>query len=107
MRRTAYILPAENGILRMDAGQTEAALSLGYSDRKAFFRVVLPQALPHIMPSCKGQITSLIKATAIVGYVAVIYFILAAALKFVVNRLEPLIDPRKRKSLLKGVKTGD
>jgi hypothetical protein len=39
--------------------------------------------------------------------VAVIYFILAAALKFVVNRLEPLIDPRKRKSLLKGVKTGD
>ena len=112
-------------------GQTEAAYALGYSDHKAFYRVVLPQALPHFMPSYKGEITALIKATAVVGYVAVqdltkmgdivrsvtyesffplisvaiIYFVLAALLIFIVNRIEIRIDPRKRtkKHILKGV----
>lgn len=119
----------------VDRGQTEAAYTLGYTDRKAFFRVILPQALPHFMPSYKGQITALIKATAIVGYVAVqdltkmgdiirsrtydaffpliavavIYFILAAILSFAVGRIEIRIDPRRRsrEDILKGVKTGD
>ena len=119
------------GVATVDRGQTEAAYALGYTDRRAFFRVVLPQALPHIMPTYKSQITALIKATAIVGYVAVqdltkmgdivrsrtyeaffpliavavIYFILAAILTFIVDRLEIRIDPRRRQSLLKGVRT--
>ena len=123
------------GVGTVDQGQTEAAYTLGYPDRKAFFRIVLPQALPHFMPAYKGEITSLIKATAIVGYVAVqdltkmgdivrsrtyeaffpliavavIYFILAAILTFLVNRIEIRIDPRRksRDSILKGVNTGD
>ena len=123
------------GVGAIDRGQTEAAYALGYSDHKAFFRVVLPQAIPHFLPSYKGQITALIKATAVVGYVAVqdltkmgdivrsrtyeaffpliavavIYFILAAILTFLVNKVEVRIDPRKRprKQLLKGVKTDD
>lgn len=121
------------GVATVDRGQTEAAYSLGYTDRKAFFRVVLPQAIPHIMPIYKGQIKALIKATAIVGYVAVqdltkmgdivrsrtyeaffpliavaiIYFVLAAILTFFVNRLELYIDPKKRKSLSKGMKIND
>ena len=39
--------------------------------------------------------------------VAVIYFILAAVLTFIVNRLAALLDPRRRskKDVLKGVKT--
>ena len=108
----------KRGVATVDKGQLEAAYSLGYTDRKAFFRVVLPQALPHIMPPYKGQIKALIKATAIVGYVAVqdltkmgdivrsrtyeaffpliavavIYFALAAALMFLVNRLELNFD---------------
>ncbi len=111
----------KGGVATVDRGQTEAAYSLGYTDRKAFFRVVLPQALPHIMPSYKGQIKALIKATAIVGYVAVqdltkmgdlirsrtyeaffpliavavIYFILTAILMFILNRLELRINTRK------------
>ena len=121
------------GVATVDKGQTEAAYSLGYTDRKAFFRVVLPQALPHIMPTYKGQITALIKATAIVGYVAVqdltkmgdiirsrtleaffpliavavIYFALAAILTLIVNKLEQCFDPKKRRSLLKGVNACD
>ncbi len=123
------------GVGAVDSGQTEAAYALGYSSRKAFFRVVLPQALPHFMPAYKGEITGLIKATAIVGYVAVqdltkmgdivrsrtydaffpliavavIYFILAGVLTFLVKRIEVRIDPRKRKKekILKGVETHD
>ena len=61
----------KSGVGAVDKGQTEAAWALGYSDRRAFFRVVLPQALPHFFPAYKGEITATIKATAIVGYVAV------------------------------------
>ena len=121
----------KSGVGAVDAGQTEAAYALGYSDRRAFFRIVLPQAVPHFFPAYKGEITATVKATAIVGYVAVqdltkmgdiirsrtyeaffpliavavIYFILAAVLTAVVNRLSLRIDPRRRKreDVLKGV----
>ena len=123
------------GVGAIDKGQLEAAYALGYTNRKAFFRIILPQALPHFMPAYKGEITALIKATAVVGYVAVqdltkmgdivrsrtyeaffpliavaiIYFILAAILTFLVNRIEIRIDPRRRSKqhILKGVKTDD
>ena len=116
-------------------GQTEAAYSLGFSDRKTFFSIVLPQALPHIMPSYTGQVTALIKGTAVVGYiavqdltkmgdiirsrtyeaffplisVAVLYFVLAGILTFLVRRIGRLLDVkhRKRRKLLKGVKLHD
>jgi len=113
----------KTGVGAVDSGQQEAAYSLGYTNRRAFFRVILPQAMPHFMPSYKGQITEIIKASAVVGYVAVqdltkmadiirsrtyeaffpliavavIYFVLAAVLILIVNRIEPRIDPRKRK----------
>ena len=123
------------GVGAIDKGQTEAALSLGYGDIHSFFRIILPQALPHFLPAYKGEIVALLKATAIVGYiavqdltkmgdivrgrtyeaffpliaVAVIYFILAAGFKFIVGRVEVFINPRRRKreDILKGVKTHD
>ena len=125
----------QNGVGAVDRGQTEAAYALGYSDRRAFFRVVLPQALPHFFPAYKGEITAIIKATAIVGYIAVqdltkmgdivrsrtyeaffpliavaiIYFVLAAVLTAGVNQLGKFIDPRMRKqpALLKEVNRRD
>ena len=112
------------GVKAVGPGQMEAAYSLGYSDTKAFFRIVLPQALRHVMPTYKSQIKSLIKATAVVGYVAVqdltkmgdivrsrtyeaffplvaiavIYFILAALLIWIVNRIEVRAIPGRRSS---------
>lgn len=125
----------KSGVGAVDIGQTEAAYALGYSDIKTFFRIILPQAVPHFLPAYKGEIVSLIKATAIVGYiavqdvtkmgdivrgrtyeaffplisVAVIYFILGAILTFVVGRIEISINPkrRKREDILKGVNTND
>ena len=121
----------KSGVGAIDRGQTEAAYALGFSDRRTFFRVILPQALPHFMPAYKSEITSLIKATAVVGYitvedltkmgdivrsqsynaffpliaVAAIYFILAAILIFIVKKIELRVDPRQRsrEKILKGV----
>ena len=61
----------KTGVGAIDKGQTEAAYALGYGDLKCFFRIILPQAVPHFLPAYKGEIVALIKATAIVGYIAV------------------------------------
>ena len=125
----------KTGVGAVDKGQTEAALSLGYGDIKSFFRVIFPQAIPHFLPTFKGEVVALVKATAIVGYiavqdltkmgdivrgrtyeaffpliaVAVIYFILGAMLTFVVDRLEVNINPKRRRKedILKGVSIDD
>ena len=123
------------GVGAVDRGQYEAAGALGYSSRRTFFRIILPQALPHVMNAYKGEIVSLIKATAVVGYIAVqdltkmgdivrsrtyeaffpliavtvIYFSLEGLLGFLVSRISISLDPKRRKpeDVLKGVKTGD
>ncbi|MBE6040546.1 MAG: transporter substrate-binding domain-containing protein [Clostridiales bacterium] len=121
------------GVRAVDEGQTEASYALGFTDRQTFFGIVLPQAARHFMPMYKAEIVSLIKATAVVGYIAVqdltkmgdivrsrtyeaffpliavaiIYFLLAAVLKFIVDRLTISVDPEKRSEaqILKGVNT--
>lgn len=123
------------GVGAIDKGQTEAALALGYGQTRAFFRIILPQAVPHVLPAYKGEIVALLKATAIVGYiavqdltkmgdivrgrtyeaffpliaVAVIYFVLGGLLTFAADRVEAAINPkrRKREDILKGVKERD
>ena len=55
----------------VDPGQTEAAYALGYTRNGAFFRVVLPQALALFLPNFTAEVVGLIKATAVVGYIAV------------------------------------
>lgn len=120
-----------SGVSAIGPGQLEAAYSLGYSNRRAFYRIILPQAMPYFMPAYKVEITSLIKATAVVGYVAVeditkvgdiirsrtyeaffpliavaiIYYVMAAVLTFFVKKIEFRIDPRRRdaEDILKGV----
>jgi polar amino acid transport system substrate-binding protein len=120
------------GVSAIDKGQTEAAYALGVGKNKTFFRIVLPQAMPYILPQFKGELVSLIKATAIVGYiavedltrtgdiirsrtyeaffpliaVAVLYFLMARILIFAAGRIETKTDPKRRKKedILKGVK---
>ena len=123
------------GVGAVDGGQYEAAYALGYSNRRTFFKIILPQALPHVLPAYKGEIVGLIKATAIVGYIAVqdltkmgdivrsrtyeaffpliavtvIYFVLEGLIGFLVNRISINFNPKRRKpaDILKGVKTDD
>lgn len=55
----------------VDKGQTEAAYALGYSRNQTFFRIVLPQAMKMFLPVYSSEIVGLIKATSVVGYIAV------------------------------------
>ena len=123
------------GVGAVDRGQMEGALALGYGRVGAFFRIILPQAIPHVLPAYRAEIVALIKATAIVGYiavqdltrmgdivrsrtyeaffpliaVAVIYFILAGILTFTVKKITVVFERGKStdRGLLKGVRLHD
>ena len=115
----------------VDNGQIEAAYALGYSRNQTFFRIVLPQAMKMFLPSYSGEIVSLIKATSVVGYiavndltkmgdiirgntyeaffpliaVAVIYFAITWGIAGLMGILKKKAEPklRKNKNILKGV----
>ena len=117
----------------VDNGQTEAAYALGYTKNKTFFRIIFPQAMSIFLPSYCGQAVELIKATAVVGYIAVndltkmgdiirsntyeaffpliatavIYFLLTWALSLLLKLIKLRFEPKRRKkeTILKGVKT--
>lgn len=117
----------------VDIGQTDAAYALGYTKSKAFFRITLPQAMYIFMPSYRTQAVELVKATAVVGYIAVsdltkmgdiirsntyeaffplittavIYFLLTWALSALIGLINRRFEPtrRKKEKILKGIKT--
>ena len=60
-----------SGIESVPRGQTEAALALGYTKWRAFFRFVLPQAVRAILPVYRGELIGLLKMTSVVGYIAI------------------------------------
>jgi len=125
------------GILKAGVGavgkeQYEAAYALGFGENETFFRVIMPQAARHFLPLLKSEIISLIKATAVVGYIAVadltrisdivrsrtyeaifplvttaiIYFAVEGLLVLAVNRMEVKTDFQRRRpeQILRGVK---
>ena len=124
----------KSGIETVDIGQTEAALTLGYTEKAAFNKIVIPQAFKNCVGVYHGQIINLLKATSVVGYIAVqdltkvadiirsrtfdafipvifagiLYFVLAAILIRVVTWLNKKLMPFERDprkgSMLKGVK---
>ena len=96
------------GVGAVDNGQYEAACALGYSNRRTFFKIILPQALPHVLPAYRGEIVSLIKAIPLIA-VTVIYFVLESLIGFLVGRASVNFNPKRRKpaDILKGVKTDD
>lgn len=52
-------------------GEVEAARTLGYSRRQAFFRVVFPQALHQVMPLYKTQFELTMQDTSVVSLLAI------------------------------------
>lgn len=102
------------GILSIDKGQTEAGRSLGLTGTQTMFYIVVPQAVKNIFPAMCNEFITLIKETAIVGYVglmdiqkagdfiksatylammpliatAVIYFVLIKILTTVLGKIE-------------------
>lgn len=61
----------QSGIRAIDRGQFEAYTALGYREKDGFRRIVLPQVIRFCIPGYKSEVIALIKATSIVGYIAV------------------------------------
>src|SRR5690625_3781822 len=60
------------GIESVDAGQLEAARSLDLPTRRIFTAIVLPQAIPRIIPALGNYLVSIMKDVPILSVVAVL-----------------------------------
>src|SRR6266852_9647810 len=58
------------GFLSVERGQTEAALSLGLTSGQNFFRIVLPQAVPLMIPPFDNDFIYMLKDSAVVSVIA-------------------------------------
>ncbi|HCU95465.1 MAG TPA: ABC transporter permease [Actinobacteria bacterium] len=59
------------GILSVDSGQTHASVSLGLSRRRTLRHVILPQAMPAILPTIGNESIGMLKYSAlaaVIGY---------------------------------------
>ena len=104
------------GILAVDAGQMEAARSLGLSKWDGMQLVVLPQAIKNVLPALGNEMIVLLKETSVAGYIAMndltrgadiirsqtysafMPLLMAAAIYlFFVRRLDSLVKKLERK----------
>ena len=127
----AVFIMLKSGTESIPKGQTEAALALGFSERKAFLKFILPQVTVIFFPTYQKTIVELLLSTSIVGYIAVqdltkmgdlirartfdafvplivvsaIYFVLSWLLLKLTDKILTKIDPknRKREEILKDV----
>ena len=118
-----------NTVGAIDAGQREAALALGYSEKQAFREIIMPQVHPRCLHIVLSQFVSLMKETSVAGFitvleltragdlirsrtmqaffpllsVALIYFVLTRILLALVRLLNQRLDKKHRARLIKGV----
>ena len=59
------------GLNAVPAGQREAALALGFSPQYRFFRIILPQALPLMIPPFSNSMITMLKFTSLVSLVTI------------------------------------
>lgn len=117
------------GIDAVDKGQHEAAYAIGFNRFQVFEKITFPQAARHVLPVFKGEFISMLKMTSVVGYIAIqdltkisdiirsrtyeaffpliatalIYFVIAYAMAWLLSRVEIRVDPKRRKRVVKGV----
>lgn len=122
----------KSGAESISKGQMEAALSLGFSKRRAFIKFILPQIVKNFFQPYQQALNITLLETAIVGYIAVqdltkmadlirartydalipiilialIYLLLSTLLMKITDRISRRLNPknRKREEILKGVK---
>lgn len=122
----------KSGAESISRGQTEAALSLGFSERRAFVKFILPQVVRNNFKQYQLALNVTLLETTLVGYIsvqdltkmtdlirartydafvplivaAVIYLLLSKLLLFVTDCIARRIDPksRSREKILDGVR---
>ena len=122
----------KSGAESISGGQMEAALSLGFSERRAFIKFILPQVVRNNFANYQLQLNVIMLETAIVGYIAVqdltrtadlirartydafipivtialVYLLLSKLLFLMTDVISRKIEPKNRKKaeILRGVK---
>ena len=113
----------------IDPIQEETGLALGYTRREVFSKIIFPQARQQFTPQLMGQFVSLVKDTAVVGYIAVqdltrasdlirartmdaffplvstaiIYFLFCRLLAWVLGKVSARLDVNNRPRKIEGV----
>ena len=59
------------GLNAVDKGQTEAARSLGMSQKKAMRYIIMPQAIKNILPALGNEFVTVIKESSVVSVIGV------------------------------------
>jgi polar amino acid transport system permease protein len=59
------------GIRNVPAGQREAAETLGLKPHQAMLRIIIPQAIPRMLPGFGNLAIELLKATSLVSFVTI------------------------------------
>jgi polar amino acid transport system permease protein len=73
------------GILSVDRGQSEAAQALGLGRLRTFRRIVLPQAMPAIVPATGNLLIGTLKSTSLVSVIAVVDLLYSVQLIYNAN----------------------
>ena len=60
------------GILSVDSGQMEAGRAVGLSYAATMMKIVVPQAIKHILPTLGNELIALVKDTSVVSFVAAV-----------------------------------
>ena len=80
------------GILAVDRGQSEAAAALGLGRLRIFWRIVLPQAMPAIVPATGNLLIGTLKSTSLVSVIAVVDLLYSVQLIYNANfEIVPLL----------------
>ena len=59
-----------SGLLSVDPGQRHAAQSLGMTEGKALWRIIVPQAMPVIIPPTGNQTIGMLKTSSLVSVIS-------------------------------------
>lgn len=113
----------------VDVIQEETGLALGYTRKEVFKKIIFPQARQQFTPQLMGQFVSLVKDTAIVGYIsvqdltrasdlirsrtmdaffplistAIIYFLFCRVLAWVLGKIAARFDVYNRPRQIEGI----
>ena len=72
LNSSAYVAEiARAGFESVDDGQMEAGRSLGMSTWQTMYHIIIPQAIKNCLPPLFNEFITLVKETAIVGYVGI------------------------------------
>ncbi len=119
-----------SAVTGIDPIQEETGLALGYKRHEVFTKIIFPQARQQFTPQLMGQFVSLVKETAVVGYIAVqdltrasdlirartmdaffplvstaiIYLLFCLLLAWVLRRIAAKLDVTNRPRKIQGVK---